>query len=184
MPRRTTRQEQRSAQFRDVDAEHIVRAYDRAKAHDPKLTQAEFMMKARPGAYRNRESAARYFRLLRDGGRSGKNIYAEATGERVYSEERHRWERRHEAAQRDLFQVFVKDAQGNYRSFNVEAAHGRSAFDNALLMRRIRERPQLLGAKAREWANRYNLKLSDLLVDDFEVRHVKDQRVPGELLTL
>jgi len=58
---------------RDDEARlRILEAYERAKARNPQLTQGEFMMRGAPGAtiekapgkFKNRESAARYFRKI------------------------------------------------------------------------------------------------------------------------
>lgn len=166
----------RPERFRDIEADRIVAAYERAKRANPKLSQGEFMQAARPGQYKSRESAGRYFRLLREGKRSGKHVWYEATGERVYSEERKRWERVDRGAEPEIFQLIVTDKAGNKRSFNIGGAGGRSAFDVAAMQAKLEQRPDLIDKKAREWASRYDIQLSDLQTDQYEIRHVRQAK--------
>jgi len=160
----------------DPDAQRIAQSYRAAKAANPQLTQGEFARKSFPtiseryhdAKSRNEQkkieqSGARYLRLVLEGKRTGRINVQRGTATLG-------------GGLPDAYQVFVPVAGGGWKSFDLEAAGGRSTFDIPLLEARLRETPDVLETKRNEWARRYAIQGSELRVENFEVRRVQRHR--------
>lgn len=148
----------------DKDREAILSRWRAAKKADPKLTRADFMMKARPGKYKNRESAAAYLRVLESGKRSGSVLWAQSRETAP-------------GGQRDLYQVAVSRGRGKApASFDLEVIGGVSSFDVALIETRLKQDRKALLTKQRAWARRYDIDMGDINIDQISVRRVQRHR--------
>lgn len=162
----------------DANAQRIASAYLRAKAANPKLTQKEFARKAMPTVAKRwrdaktpaekrriEESGARYLRLVLEGKRTGRvNV------ERAVPKKR--------GASRTLFQIIVRDKHGNARSFNITSEGSYSALDIPYIEQQLRESPEILDARRREWAYRYADDFADFDIDDVSVEKIATSKVP------
>lgn len=129
------------------------------------------MMKARPGAYKNRESAAAYLRVLESGKRSGSVLWDRATTKAP-------------GASPNDYQAVWVDRKGDVRSFNLAAPGATNAFANARVEQELKSprHRAMLERKRREFAQRYSLAEGDFDIDDIKVRHVRRHRKLSETL--
>lgn len=169
-----------SSGFRDLSAQEIIARYEYAKSRDPKLTQGKFFRAGTGDRFKNEESAARYFRLLKEGKRSGNVLWSESTGRIVTRKGRRVYTT--PPVNPNNYQVMVRDRQGNVRSFNIGAIGGRSSFDIVVLDDEVRRRKDVLQAKAKEWAQRYGIKENDINIEDFEIRKTRRADKPYQML--
>lgn len=169
-----------SGGFRDLSAQEIIARYEYAKSRDPKMTQGRFFRSGTGDRFKSDESAARYFRLLKEGKRSGNVLWNESTGRIVTRKGRRVFVS--PPSNRNNYQVLVRDANGNVRSFNIGAIGGRSSFDIAILDDEVRRRKDVLQAKAKEWAQRYGIKENDINVEDFEIRKTRRADKPYQMV--
>lgn len=123
------------------------------------------MMRSGVGRFKTEKDAARYFRMIRDGERSGDDLWAEAA-------------QHYGGGRSDIFQVEMPDAHGNWRSFNLSAVNARSKFDIPTIEAQLRNDPDLLDRKVREWERRYDIKAGDLDSSRFRVRRILSVRKP------
>jgi hypothetical protein len=111
----------------------ILEAYERAKTIDPSMTQGEFMRAGAPGSrvkglvgrFSNDESAARYFRKIKSGERTGGSMYEEGRSKGTIGSFQ--------------FRVRMKD---RYISQNIAMVGGASTFDIYAVEHELRTNPQ------------------------------------------
>lgn len=152
----------------------ILEAYARAKEANPKLTQGQFMMAGAPGArvkkapgeFKNEGTAARYFRKIKTGERTGGAMYRAGTQEKP-------------GRNIGLYQFKIRTSEGKYISQNLVVAGASSTFDNARveyeLKQNRRERVEAMVAHFRE---RYGQEEAEIDMDSLEARPVHHMRRP------
>jgi len=152
----------------------ILQAYERARAVDPSITQGQFMRAGAPGSrvtnlagkFRTDDSAARYFRKIRSGERTGGTMYRQGTEEGP-------------GRMVGLFQFKIRTDDGRFISQNITVAGAVSSFDNAAieyeLKRNRRDRIEAMVAAYRE---RYGQEHGDIDIDSLEARPIHHQRKP------
>lgn len=149
----------------------ILEAYERAKAKNPRMTQAQFMMQGAPGAsiknapgqFKSEEAASRYFRKIRSGERTGGAMYRAGR----------------ETGTIGLYQIRARLEGGKFISQNISVESAYSTFDIPAIEHDIktnrRERVEAMIAHYRE---RYGQEEAEIDMDDVEVRTIRHQRKP------
>lgn len=157
--------------FRHNDsAIRIMEAYEAAKKNDPTLSQGQFLRQGAPGfrldkapgKFKSDDSAARYFRKIRSGERSGAAMY--------------------EAAQpssniRGLFQFKVRLEDGRFISQNITVAGGTSTFDIPNIEHQLRgNKAEQVEELVRHYQQRYEMAEAEIDMETLEVRPIATQR--------
>ena len=156
---------------RDDEARlRILEAYERAKARNPQLTQGEFMMRGAPGAtiekapgkFKNRESAARYFRKIRDRERTGGAMFRAGEEKGVVG----------------LYQVQLPLRSGQYVSQNMTVVQARSTFDIPAVEDELRRNLPAFREKLQRYKSKYDVASIDFDPSQLSVRTIRHQRQP------
>lgn len=155
----------------------ILEAYERRKDYEAKrgrkLTQGQFMLQGAPGArldkapgkFRNEESAARYFRKIKTGERSGGAMYRAGSQDKI----------------KGLFQLRWKRGPGkdDYVSQNITVAGASTTFDIPAIEDELRnQRPADVKKLIDQWRSKYGKEAYDVDPDDVEVRLIRKQIKP------
>lgn len=144
----------------------ILAAYERAKRENPSMTQADFMLAGAPGSqqsglagrFHNRESAARYFRKIRSGERTGGAMYRE--GE----------------VKQGMFQLRAKFGD-KHVSQNILVANAPSSFDTYAVEQEIkRNRREDVEKIVAYFRARYGKEDVTMDMASIRVRRVEHQR--------
>lgn len=157
---------------RDDEARlRILAAYDRAKRANPKMTQAQFMRAGAPGSqteglvgkFNNDESAARYFRKIKSGERTGGAMYREGK------------------VHQGLFQLRAKFA-GQYISQNILVAGAPSSFDAYAIEEDIKQNRRANVEKmVARFRQRYGKDDAELDLASLSVRTIRHQKRPVQM---
>lgn len=150
----------------------ILLAYERARKADPSITQGQFMragapgsrMKGLPGNFKSDDSAARYFRKIRSGERTGGAMYKAGSqhgpGRNV-----------------GLFQLHAKIGPDRFISRNLSVGNGSSTFDIPAIESEIRKNHRTeVAAIVALYRSRYGVEGEDFDMDEIEVKAVRHQR--------
>ncbi len=154
----------------------ILEAYERAKVINPALTQGEFMRAGAPGSrvkglvgkFRSDDSAARYFRKIKTGERTGGAMYREGRQKGTLGS----------------FQFRIKIAADKWISQNIAVAGASSTFDIAAveyeLKRNRRERVREL---IEAYRSKYAMEEMPIDLDALEVYPIHRVRKPYRIWT-
>jgi len=162
-------------QARDERARlRILEAYERAKGVDPSITQGQFMRAGAPGSrvegligrFRSDDTAARYFRKIRSGERTGGAMYRQGTEEGP-------------GRNIGLFQIKTQIGPDRFISQNITVAGGRSTFDYAAIESEIRlnHRAEMMRI-IRAYRDKYGIEQEEIDLDAIEARTIRHQRKP------
>jgi len=159
----------------------ILEAYAKAKRADPRLTQGQFMMHGAPGSnfddaktgrFANEKSAARYFRKVKSGQRTGGAMYRESAAK----------------SKAGLFQAKLKlreqvDGHDQYVSQNIMVAGGRTTFDLVAAETEFRkpENFKKFQAQLRKYKDKYAVAAMDFDPSSLELRPIRRQHAPIRL---
>lgn len=158
---------------RDDDARwRILEAYSRAKQVDPTMTKGQFMRRGAPGAhitkapgsFKNDESAARYFRKIVSGERTGGAMYRAGR----------------EKGNIGLFQLRTKMGD-RFISQNIVVAGGSSTFDIPAIEHELKTTRRNDTEKVIDkWRAKYGREDADMedLLRELEVRTIHHQNRP------
>jgi hypothetical protein len=150
----------------------ILEAYERAKSANPAMTQGEFMLAGAPGSrvknlsgkFRSKDTAARYFRKIKTGERTGGEMYRQGTQE-------------YPGRNIGLFQFRVQTAEGQFISQNIEVAGGSSTFDVAAVEYELKaNRRERIEAMVAHYRLRYGQEETEIDIDSLEARPIRHAR--------
>lgn len=148
-------------------AQKIIESYERAKQRDPNISGPDFMWQvpAMRERFKNKETAGAYLRVLRQGRRTGGQIYEEAQSNK----------------EKGLYQVTFKvQGEDRYVSRNLSVANADSEFDIPAIAAKLREPER--ADKMRDRVEAFARKHSDdniRLSKQFSIRQVAQQRRPA-----
>lgn len=148
----------------------ILEAYERAKEINPSMTQGEFMRAGAPGSrvkglvgrFKSDDSAARYFRKIKSG---------ERTGGAMYEEGRQR-------GTLGSFQFRIK-MRDRYISQNIAMVGGASTFDIAAVEYELkRNRRPDIEAIVAKYRAKYGQEFEPVDFESLEARPIATQKAP------
>lgn len=149
--------------------QRIMEAYERAKTADPSLTQGQFMrhgapgyeLEGAPGKFKNDDSAARYFRKIRSGERSGAAMYESGRGK----------------GETGNYQLRARLFDGRIISQNIAVAGGTSSFDVPAIEHQLKtQRAEQVEAMILHYQSRYGMESTEVDMESVDVRLIQTQK--------
>lgn len=149
----------------------ILESYERAKKVDPTITQGQFMRSGAPGSrveglvgrFRSDDSAARYFRKIRSGERTGGAMYEQGRAKGTLGS----------------FQFRIKLGRERYITQNVAIAGTSSTFDIAAVEYEMKHRNRASVEKLiATYRAKYGMEQHEIDMDSLEVRQITKVHKP------